>query len=648
MFRAPKKKDKKRIVLSRDDEEDGDDDIQSSVVTLNTGRKRPRGLVPLLSFHDNSEASSKPRKRRGFKFGGATPFNNEEEEKTREEMYNAANLEALKLEQQYRSVDEPTKIDVPQEEETIFSVDDSNQEPISYISENQIDDDTLLSAEKQTKYPHTSSMDDKEIESSSAWESQILKRVGIPNDETNESRKSFEELKIHLNNTLSQLKMREEQSQNAVNRKKVELTLAEDEVRKLQSDLHATGEALEYYQGLRLSLTDYVGALRDLQTKLHPLSEAIQFAILGVDRWREWENDAMRVLQKSGLLIQVLGRQPPMEKTDDDTFHDEFGRNVKAQHVIQRESRFQQRQALKQNRTMDGYQSDTLHTPSETQEYQERLSALHSALKVALQELDDSFSSLESLLTIFEEWSKNYHEDYMNCHAGMSLADLTSVLFQVELCSTHHPLHWNDTSTSFPFVTKLHLMSKGGNNEESPLYRTLDKVLAPMFEHLLHVGAYNIHSSAQSKSMATYFKALISLPVDAKIIMDKLTNSVVHYVAKSLDDITILIVTREEPPHDDDDVVSDALEFATVIQVARIQKILSNLWLYWIPILGDQIAEVILDFCANQFLILVSSLKSPRNEFQKIWTNVSHWLDRPKFTLAASQLRAAANVYELL
>lgn len=677
MFRATKKKKPiiKRIVVSHDD--DDDDDHQDSLsppsvgVKSKTTKKRPRPSV-IRSFQeddDDNVGQLKPRRERGLGFGGGgmTPFVEDQVEMDKEQqqqqsVYDKATLEALKLSQAYKKVEKPSRMEPPiinnKEEELFIPLHDSYGEPITILSGD--DADAFLRGEREQQEQGgeqplgvksknadklqkpestcTSIVDDD----SSDWEAQLTKRAGI-STASKQTTKSLVDLRNHLSQAMIQLQTQDEDLKQAYNRRLVEVTFAEEQAQKYQSALHEAGEALEYYQELRLSLTDFVGALRDLQKRLQPLQEALRKTAVGGDRWRDWERDAIAVLCKAGLLIQVVGQQLPPE-LEPETVVDEFGRNVKTQDVMARERRYQQRLKISKIRPIDGYETDALQAPSEVDELQERREALNEALKVALNELDDAYSSFPALMSIFEEWHKKHPQDYISCHAGMSLADLASVLLQVDLCSTHHPLHWSPSNRSFPFMARLQTMSVEENVEETPLYRAVDKVLIPVFEDVLQQKAYNVHSSKQSKSMATYFREVSKLQPKDNILVDKLTHEMVGYLRMVLHDIAVPIVKNVSS---NDDIVVEAVKFATMTQLKRIQKILSNIFQYWVPLIGDRLADSLLDFCANQFLILVSSLESPKAEFAKVWHKLSNWLDRPEFMVEASQLRAAAVAYDL-
>jgi hypothetical protein len=673
MFRATKKKKPiiKGIEVSHDDDEDSPPTV---VVKSKTTKKRPRPSV-IRSFQEDDDDDDdddigdlKPRRDRGLGFGGGgmMPFVEHQvdldKEQQQQSVYDKATLEALKGSQTYQKIEKLPLMEPPiitnKEEESFIPLHDSYEEPISILTGDEVDAFLSGELEQQQKGGEAllgvkSKLSDKLVkpeatytsivdDDSSDWEVQVTKRAGI-STASKRTTKSLEDLRNHLSQAMTQLQTQDEDLKHAYNRRQVELTFAEEQAQKYQSALHEAGEALEYYQEVRLLLTNFAGALRDLQKRLQPLQEALRKTAVGGDRWTDWERDALVVLRNADLLIQVVGRQPPLE-LEAETVVDEFGRNVKTQDVMARERRYQQRLKIREIHRIDGYDSDALQTPAEVEELQQRREALNQALKIALNELDDAYSSFPALMSIFEEWHKKYPQDYIGCHAGMSLADLASVLLQVDLCSTHHPLHWSLSNRSFPFMARLQTMSIEENVEETPLYRVVDKVLIPCIEDVLEQKAYNVHSSKQSKSMATYFKEVTKLQAKGNILVDKLTHEMVGYLRMALSDMAVPIVKNITS---NDDIVVEAVKFATMTQLERIQKILSNIFHYWVPLIGDRLADSLLDFCANQFLILVSSLESPKVEFSKVWRKLSHWLDRPEYLVEASQLRAAAAAYDL-
>jgi NTP pyrophosphatase (non-canonical NTP hydrolase) len=324
---------------------------------------------------------------------------------------------------------------------------------------------------------------------------------------------------------------------------------------------------------------------------------------------------------------------------------DEFGRDVKSQHVLARERRFQRRSEIRKQQH-HGPQVPALTSPIEQQEMNERRDALRQALRIALDDMDEEFASLSNLAALFQEWHRKQPQDYASCHAGMSLADLASVLIHVDVFSTHYPLNWT-ASGSFPHMDVLQQMAFNEGLEETPLYRTVDKILIPVFEDVLE--QYDMNSLHQTKSMATYFRDMSKLLPEGNILLDKLTSQVVDWLRRGLQDMVIPIINKESSASDENDVVLiEAITYATKTQVSRIQTILSNIFIYWVPLLGDRLADPMLDFLSSQFLYLVSSLESPTKVFRAVWPTLkeTQWLNRPELMVAAAPLRAAAAAFE--
>lgn len=194
----------------------------------------------------------------------------------------------------------------------------------------------------------------------------------------------------------------------------------------------------------------------------------------------------------------------------------------------------------------------------------------------------------------------------------------------------------------------LQQMAFNESLEETPLYRTVDKILIPVFEDVLE--QYDMNSLHQTKSMVTYFRDMSKLLPEGNILLDKLTSQVVDRLRRGLQDMAIPIINKESSTSDNSDVVlSEATTYSTKTQVSRIQAILSNIFIYWVPLLGDRLADPMLDFLSSQFLYLVSSLELPTTVFRVVWPSLkeTQWLNRPELMVTAAPLRAAAAAFEL-
>jgi hypothetical protein len=247
------------------------------------------------------------------------------------------------------------------------------------------------------------------------------------------------------------LQKQREDLERALHLREAEVLQTKSELHRQEGDLdQSAGRALEYYtyQGLRETLASWVGALRELNGKDVPIQEALhelESEVAASERWRDWEIDTISVLHQAGQLDQVLGRQPPSTIFDKIMTVDEFGRDIKSQHAMQREKRFRHRQLIQQQRreAVRGDDSDALLRDTEQEGYRQRHVALQRALKVAMDDLDDTYTQLQNLVGVFEEWYTMNREEYEQCFASLSLCDLASVLVKADLCSLHDP--WNES-----------------------------------------------------------------------------------------------------------------------------------------------------------------------------------------------------------
>lgn len=666
MFRVTKKAKRPRVVLSREDDNESEQEEVSTPLVKKTKKRR---LILSFDFEETDQAKRSKKSRKGFGFGGTLTSPKVEHESLdlpvapddEAFIYDKGSIAKLKGEQKYRHME---KCDI---EETnalpprfLDEATKSNPLP-SFVPLNYAGGETVILAGDEA-------LDYEDDESSQSirreqlkkkmqediplqWEAKITSRAGInapPKIAAAFETASIEELKEKVSLALVHLKNQHEDLQQAFNRRLVDVNQIKDELDRQESEVKAAGSALEYYQELRVDLSSWVGAIRDLKMKVTPLQLALRLVDKEfVDRWIGLEDDSVNVLRDAGLLECVLGRQPPITQ-EAATVVDEFGRDMKSQHVMAREKRTRQREKVRREREINGDETDALIAENEKDEILERRKALSEALKVAMNELDEQYASLINLITLFTKWSKLYRDEYKQCFAGMSLADLSSVLVQVDLCSTHHPLDWR--GDSFSWINDLKVISEVDNNiEESPIYRMVDKVLIPVVEDILEEQAYSLISTRQTKSLSMFFSKISELLPRGNILIDKLSSRLVNYIQGSLQGMAIPIMKSGFPPSASDEIL-EAVRYATKGQLLRLQKIISNLMTFWAPILGDKLAEPVLEFSSSQFIFLLSSLERKESSvmtFINVWRSLQEtdWLGRPEFMLQAAPIRAAATVY---
>jgi len=698
MFRPTKKRPRKpAIVRTLDD--DNDDDESPDETTVKRPRKKKLTRPAVMSFDvDAEEASPKKKKKRknGMGFGGAPAIvDTQEDEEMKNEQdgaihgsepttsYGKDALNKLKSQQKYKPREEKGTHDAMEETSASTSMPPPVVEPHndssytalpSFIPLSSKQEHVILTGDEALEYEtiqqsaplHTTTedmvLDAEQAEESSAWEAQVASRAGIrtttrprmPTTETS-SISSLTKLRDQVKSALTQLEHQTEDVQNASARREVEVTQVREELTRQEAELEQAGSALEYYQVLREQLASWVGALRELRTKVMPLQEALhKVERLGGNRWTDWQDDVVSILHEANLLDRVLGRQPSQEDTQVTTVVDEFGRDVKSQYVLQRDKRVKQRRAIRRQRTVRDDDSDALLSDGEQVEMKTRRDALREALSVAMEDVDEEFTKLSNLIAIFAKWANTYPEEYRQCFASMSLADLASVLVQADLCSAHHPLRWQNATEELPWLKDLKTIPVDDATEEqdTPSCRMADKVLIPILLEVLDEGAYHILSTKESRSLAAFYWRICRMfPKDNPLTL-LLRGRIVKYLKGGLDNIAIPIIKRDAKNQSPSEDVQEAVTYATSGQVRRIEKLLCNILAYWKL---ESMAEPVLDFIVSKYLFLLSSLQAQGmseiapESFARVWKGLqaTGWLERPEFMLQAAPIRAAARVYDI-
>jgi len=515
-----------------------------------------------------------------------------------------------------------------------------------------------------------------------SWEAQIARRAGIsgsapdrglvtPNGASSSphNKKSLQKLRGQIQETLVQLQEQQGDLGRSLERREAELSQTQEELGRKQEQVQKTGAAVEFYQLLRQRLANWVGALRQLQDKVIPIQLALhelEAQVAGNDRRRDWELDMMTVLYQNDCLDQVLGREPDPSLFDplNSVSTDEFGRDVKSQSTLRREQRARQRQRICQQRSdpMRGDESDAFLTDDEKETFRERHDALQKALRVAMEELDEEYTSLQNLIDVFAEWKNEYPDDYKQCYAALSLADLASVLVQAELCSLNDPWDESQGYNEGKWISVVNHAIKSGYLDDAGVDRILEKAVYPSVCDLLHRSGYNLVSKRQTQSLCTFCKHVRHIASPNSPVMTKLQNKIVSYINKYLDEMSIPIVGMKTSLPVENEELMEAVEGATCGQMYFLKKILVNIVVDWGPIIGDddRFIKAILDFTGNKFLFLISSLQqhkdlvvprfseSPGDVYRSVWESLAAtgWLEESKWMLDVLPLKAAAASYD--
>ena len=479
---------------------------------------------------------------------------------------------------------------------------------------------------------------------------------------------SLAEMRRQVDKALGRLQAHQAELMRVQERRRHQVGQIEEELQRYEHDLHISGKAHEYFQTLRYRLASWVGALRDLNTKVIPLQNALyelEAEVSAVNRWKEWEDDIASVLNEHGYLECVLGRQPDANVVDSlntSQVVDEFGRNVQSQFAMQRDKRFQRRQRIGEQREQAprGDESDAFLSDNEQELFRERHVALKEALEVAVADLDEEYTKLQVLVDDFEKWHAAYPDEYQQCFTSLSLADLASVLVRVELCSLNDP--WNESRgyNEGKWTAVIRAAKRSGALDDSGLERLIEKTVLPSVCNLLENSGVNLSSKRQMESMGHFVSNVKHLLRPESNVLNILLEKLAAYVQKFLKEVAVPIPKQIATTVMQTEEVNlrEAVHGAVTGQMHRMKKIVMNLLVSWAPILQDSIefTDAVLDFVGTKFIFLLSSLKdfeqprfsaTPTDAFFEVWEALQRtkWLDQPEFMLSAAPIRAAASVY---
>jgi hypothetical protein len=720
MFRTTKKKPKPRTIRTSAEVDDDEEDTLSATPAKRILSKPNRTVVRSLEV----EGGGKKKKRRttgGLGFGGApSSVKGEEEETGASETFIAKQtdldqsattsvsygkeaLSKLKSEQKVKArttEDEEKGAAVSVRAKYDGKLGNSSPDYIPLDGKEQPSDEPkILTGEEAMSFnqkgtppsiaedleediemtdPHSN-----EVEDSSDWEAEVTRRAGIHQSAGNSKSSTFSSqpprkvsiahLRTNISSTLALLQKQREDLERALHLREAETLQTKLELQRQEGDLDQSGRALEYYQGLRETLASWIGALRELSGKVMPIQEALhelESEVAASDRWRDWENDTISVLHRAGQLDQVLGRQPPSTIFDRIMTVDEFGRDIKSQHAMHREKRFRHRQLIQQQRreAIRGDESDALVSDEEQEDFRERHVSLQRALTVAMDDLDDSYTKLQNLVDVFEEWYEMNPEEYKQCFASLSLGDLASVLVQADLCSLNDPWNESEGYNEAKWIAVAHGAGATKALDQVGVARIVEKVVIPALTDLFARSGYNLMSTRQGRSLSAFYLHIKTLfPENSSAILSKVRQQITKYIQAQLQDISVAIlfnplVLSSAPSVGEDDELREAIHAATVSQMHRLEKIARNVLKHWSPILSvdDEFIGMMLDFISNKFLFLLSSLHgveqasqfaaTPADVFGGVWNAVkaTGWLERPEWMIQASPICAAAIAYGIV
>jgi len=618
-----------------------DDDLEDpTVIVRRTEKKKARNIKP-LSFQNEEEKlladakrSRKHKKRAGLGFGGAVmPPESNLPEPIQTSSYGKEALEQLRAEQK---VSEPAKNksteEQPQPENDALG---QTSDPVA-ITEPA---DPLDSPSIDPLGPDDMPEEDRE------WEEQVAARAGIARDQTTvPSPPSLTTLRQQFQSSLTALKKQQESLGSTLRRRRSEMTQSEADWKRHKDILQTKGSACSDYQELRNDLVAWVGALRDVHSKIQPLSETLSDLIVetlnaGQQGWVDLQEDTVSVLMEHDLIDQCIGRQPAIP--EESTEVDEFGRDIKSQFRRSRDRRYRTR--LEHPTTITDL---SIFFPKDNTDLLERYGNLQTALGVALDDLDSQYISMEALLAVFSKWRSSYPQEYKDSYASLSLSKLLVVLWKIDYCRST----WAKSILQATNLQPLELeFSMQLNNTQ--FQKELQSSHCSFSESLVRL-------LLQASPMLCFGSSVFSILLVKDLLRPKEnelsaeTMSSVHSSVRNLLDSMSLPLVKDTASADPQ--AEHALNFARVSQPEMIQKVLVNILKYWLTCFPSSEAQksfgkLILEFVSAKYLLLLSPLNNANQFFAPVWMELSQTdlLESPDLMLESAPIRAAARAYEL-
>lgn len=547
-------------------------------------------------------------------------------------------------------------------------------------------DPTFMETERESSRPVI--LEDPDDDN---WEEQVAKRAGIQTAPTNASARpsiptntpTLDILRQNLQDTVQHLAIREEDLGHAIMRREADFAQTQADRKRQQDSIEGAGKACGDYQKLRYELAMWVGALRDLCDKVTPIQTSLldmvslQFETAH-QGWLHWQDDVCATLREFQLLDRVLGRAPPDLSTEEtETQLDEFGRDVGSQVRRDRENRCRRRrhkqEEVLQKEGADHKDQilDFLWTKEEAAE--RRYDILQEALRVAMDDLDDTYSSPNGLEECFASWKNDYSDEYRQCYADISFADLAHVFEQVDLCRAtwiRGFLKSNDA-----IVTEGKLFPKGitipQDNEDSetaatsPMERAYRKKFVPFVVGLLRECPSAIFLSKRMSRLfcGSLFEVMTRMGQES-VSTKELCSAIAKAGSSVLNSLSIPIlkpqVDNSELPVSNDRL-DDSVRFVKSQQSQWIQDLFVNMLVFWMPVLQrisreeyENLGRSVLGFLSESYLYYLSSMSSGQMAMEHlapIWKsltpNYQDLLESPDFILQSAPLRAAASAYGL-
>ena len=431
---------------------------------------------------------------------------------------------------------------------------------------------------KNGNKPSTDDNDEMDEGNDQQWEDDVARRAGVlrpdaaamDNDyngggrnnsskRTHGSVSSLKQIRASLEPTITNLETVTSDLEMSISRHQSTLSTANDERTTHVIILEKHGKALEYYQGLRVDLATWLGALRELDGMVEKLEEAqhlleAEITWTNIKQRLEWAKDCTEVLEKVGLVKDKLidGGDGADDVLANVSVRDEFGRDLTSLTSIERIRRWNQRRKRCLHRLQDSVLpnaedvgnslkhgaeciNDDNVDVEENSEWKQRLDAIKQAIVIIPTLVKDDYLSVSNLCSLFFDWQRSYPDDYANCYAEMCIIRMIGVLARLELNEKWDVLNLKDLTspptaecleiTEFGWVRSLITLSDSSTETSRCKVILLEVVQKEFVGRLFDFfkiehgamavakrrGIYDPYSETQTICLTTMVKSIVAL-----------------------------------------------------------------------------------------------------------------------------------------
>ena len=439
-------------------------------------------------------------------------------------------------------------------------------------------------------------------ENENDWQDQLSKRAGIaipPSTKASTSLNnsngyplvSLDQIKNNFKTALAHIETNMKETSSSLARVDVEITSAEKESKASECALIDSKEKLRFHEHIRSEILPLMEQLRKINTKSilvrNSLEDLYASEVEGrMNRWIEDGRDVSNLLWKNDV------------DAPDVAVVDEFGRDITSSKTIALQRRLHRRRERISSLLSDAEDKENLlimgktHASTTDTEIHENDFFLKKrlALSQAMMEAMKSFPSHESLFPrLFDvamEWKRENGEEYKQCFAQISFAELMAAPLTVDICQYFDflGLPTNQDLVSginhIPYFQSIsqHLIT---HQDSDTLPLILSKSIHPCVCQIIRRG-YDPFSKRQTQLLFTFLSSLRKHQREQET--SEQFHTLFQMLKATIQNIPIVLLppsTHHPQNYTQDEMIASHVQTFFIGQVYKYQKLLLNLICYW-------------------------------------------------------------------